>query len=31
VKKQPLHFDLPANTEVASASVDFRKKANDKQ
>ncbi|MBF9141916.1 DUF2271 domain-containing protein [Hymenobacter sp. BT439] len=31
IKKQPLHFDLPANTEVASASVDFRKKANDKQ
>ncbi|WP_201985163.1 DUF2271 domain-containing protein [Hymenobacter rubidus] len=30
VKKQPLHFDLPANTEVASAAVDYRKKTDDK-
>ncbi|MDO7854101.1 DUF2271 domain-containing protein [Hymenobacter convexus] len=29
-KKKPLHFELPPNTEVASASVDFRKKADDK-
>ncbi|WP_210519469.1 DUF2271 domain-containing protein [Hymenobacter terricola] len=30
VKKQQ-HFDLPANPEVAAASVDYRKKTNEKQ
>ena len=27
--KKPQHFDLPANPEVASASVEYRKKANE--
>jgi thiamine biosynthesis lipoprotein len=29
--KKAQHFDLPANTEVASASVDYRKKVDEKQ
>jgi len=29
--KKAQHFDLPANTEVASASVDYRKKTDEKQ
>lgn len=27
--KKPQHFDLPANVEVASAAVDYRKKTNE--
>ena len=27
---KPQHFDLPANTEVSSASLDYRKKTNGK-
>ena len=28
--KKPQHFDLPANAEVASAAIDYRKKTDDK-
>ena len=28
--KKPQHFDLPANPEVASAAIDYRKKTDDK-